>query len=86
MADLKELGINVDFSRDFFYKHIEDTCKKFIESYEEFKKGHNSFDEIELLYYLGELKGTTQMFEERGAKEDIELKKYYKDRKERYGY
>ena len=84
MADLKE--INVDFSRDFFYECIEDTCKKFIKSYKEFKKGHNSFDEVEILHYLGELNRTTQMFEEEGQKEDEKLKEYYKRRKERYGY
>lgn len=86
MADLREFGIDVSFKRDFYYKCMEDTCKKFLKSYEEFKKTENSFDEIEVLHYLDELGRTAQMFKEEGEKEDPALKEYFKKRKERYGY
>lgn len=86
MADLKELGIDVNFNKDFLYKCIEEACKKFIKSYKSYKKTGNSFDEVETLHYLGWLKLATEQFEEDGAKEDEKLKEYYRKRKERYGY
>lgn len=86
MADLKELGINTDFNKEFFYECLNNICKSFKKSYKNYKETKNSFDEIEVLHYLGELRRTTQMFEEEGAKEDDKLKEYYKFRKEHYGY
>lgn len=86
MADLKEMGIDVSFKKDFFYKCIEGMCKSFAESYKSYKETHNEFDEVELLHYIGELKRATEDFEEEGAKEDEKLREYYKKRKERNGY
>ena len=86
MADLKELGIDVSFNKEFFYKCIEGMCKRFTESYSSYKETHNEFDEVELLYYIGELKRATEDFEEEGQKEDEKLKAYYRKRKEWNGY
>lgn len=88
MADLKELGIDVSFKREFFYECMEQECRRFLKSWREFrkKKISKNYDEREMWHYMAQMKRTAEMFEKNGSEEDQEIKDYLKFRKEHFGY